>query len=39
MKTGLDYIQDLSLFDVIDICDDLNEINKEMEARVKRHGK
>lgn len=36
MKTGLDYIMDLTLFDVLDICDDLNEINKEMKVRAKR---
>ena len=41
LKTGLDYIQDLSLFDVMDICDDLNELSKEMELKVKaaKHGK
>lgn len=41
LKTGLDYIRDLSLFDVLDICDDINELNKEMELKVKaaKHGK
>ena len=32
----------LSLFDVLDICDDLNEIAKETEQKVRakvKHGK
>lgn len=39
LKTGLDYLMGLSLFDILDLCEDLKDINHEIKVRTKRYGK
>lgn len=36
LQTGMDYFLSLSIFELIDVCTDVNEIYKETKRKVKQ---